>query len=161
MNRQEFIRELRKSMSGHFSASEIQETVDYYEDYIDLQMKKGRTEGEILSELGDPRLLTKSMRAAGKGRSNHEEKLGTGQRTAPSGKEPYREYGTNSDMQMNGKVIHVPCIVSLIIFVLIVLVIGTLIGAVVGLALRVVLFLLPVLLVVGGLYWLYRNFIKK
>ena len=157
MNRQEFIRELRKSMSGHFSASEIQETVDYYEDYIDLQMKKGRTEGEILSELGDPRLLTKSMRAAGKGRSNHEEKLGTGQRTAPSGKEPYREYGTNGDMQMNGKVIHVPCIVSLIIFVLIVLVIGPLIGV----ALRVVLYLLPVLLVVGGLYWLYRNFIKK
>ena len=44
MNRQEFIRELRIAMSGHFSSAEIQENVEYYEDYIDMQLRKWKTE---------------------------------------------------------------------------------------------------------------------
>lgn len=64
MKRKDFIIELRKEMSGHFSPEEIENTAAYYEDYIDMQLKKGRSEEEILRELGEPRLLAKSMRAA-------------------------------------------------------------------------------------------------
>lgn len=64
MKRKDFIIELRKEMSGHFPPEEIESTAAYYEDYIDMQLKKGRTEEEILRELGEPRLLAKSMRAA-------------------------------------------------------------------------------------------------
>ena len=70
MNRQEFIRELRIAMSGHFSSAEIQENVEYYEDYIDMQLRKGKTEKEVLDELGDPKLLIKTMRDAAKGKDS-------------------------------------------------------------------------------------------
>lgn len=155
MNRQEFIRELRKSMTGQFETAQIQETVDYYEDYIDLQIKKGKSEEEVLRELGDPRLLTKSMRAAGKGKtggvysSTHKNEYGA------DSVQPNHEYA------FHGKTIRVPCLIWAIVLILISLLAVALIGAVVGVAFRVLLYLFPVLLVVGGIYWIYCDFIKK
>ena len=50
VNRQEFIRELRRSMTGQFDTSEIEETVNYYEDYIDLQIRKGKAEERLVGD---------------------------------------------------------------------------------------------------------------
>ncbi len=160
MNRQEFIRELRISMSGHFSVAEIQENVDYYEDYIDMQLRKGKTEAQVLDELGDPRLLIKSMKAAGKGNGSsglsdsstyHEMR---GARNARQG-----NYGEG--MKVHGKIVQVPCIIWILAFSLICILAIALMGAVLSLVLRIVMYLLPIIVIAGGLYWLYRNFIKK
>lgn len=150
MDRYEFINELRKSMAGHFSAAEIQETVDYYEDYIDMQLRKGRSEQDVLTELGDPRLLTRSMRAAGRGNN-------TGMQGGV-----YESYEATGDYHGKGsgmqpRVFHVPCI----IWILILLVILVIIGAVVGFVLRILLYVLPFFVLAGLLYSLYRYFVKK
>ncbi len=39
----------------------VNENVKFYDEYIDGEIKKGRTEEEILQELGDPRLLAKTI----------------------------------------------------------------------------------------------------
>lgn len=61
MNRYEFVEELRKALSGSLSANEIDGHARYYEEYIDMQIRKGKMEEEVLQELGNPRLLAKSM----------------------------------------------------------------------------------------------------
>ena len=61
MNKYEFITNLQRHLTGKVSAEKLQELTAYYNDYIDAQIRKGRTEEEVLLELGDPRLLAKSI----------------------------------------------------------------------------------------------------
>ena len=61
MTRFEFTKILRKTLSGRVSHEIVNENVAYYETYIDTEIKKGRSEREILQELGDPRLDRKSV----------------------------------------------------------------------------------------------------
>lgn len=61
MKKQEFLVELQKALSSRVSVSSMQENVRYYDDYISMQMRKGRSEEEILEEIGDPRLIAKSI----------------------------------------------------------------------------------------------------
>lgn len=61
MTRFEFTKILRKTLSGRVSHEIVNENVAYYETYIDTEIKKGRSEREILQELGDPRLLAKTI----------------------------------------------------------------------------------------------------
>lgn len=49
------------SRAGSSTASE---NVSYYEEYIATQVRAGRTEEEVLAELGDPRLLARSIAEA-------------------------------------------------------------------------------------------------
>ena len=61
MDREEFINQLRISLAGKASQSSIDDNVNYYNDYIDMQLKTGKTEQTIFLELGNPRLLAKSI----------------------------------------------------------------------------------------------------
>lgn len=61
LNRYDFIENLRRALSGQMPSGRVAEHIAYYEEYIDMQIKKGKTEEEVLSELGEPRLLAKSI----------------------------------------------------------------------------------------------------
>ncbi len=67
MTQQEFLTELRRSLSGRLPAGEVDEHVNYYADYIDMQRKKGTSEEQVIAELGDPRLIAKSILSAAAG----------------------------------------------------------------------------------------------
>lgn len=64
MTKQEFISVLQKSLGGKVSSREIAVQTDYYNEYIETQIRLGRTEADVLQELGDPRLIAKSIIAA-------------------------------------------------------------------------------------------------
>lgn len=66
MTRQDFIQQLRIALSGKMNSTAINENVQYYEDYINTQIRNGKAEEAVLSELGDPRLIAKSIVEAGK-----------------------------------------------------------------------------------------------
>lgn len=68
MNRYEFITELQRSLTGKVSVEKLQEITSYYNNYIDSELAKGKSEGEILKALGEPRLLAKSIVEAEAGR---------------------------------------------------------------------------------------------
>lgn len=64
MNKQEFMDELRKTLSGEVTDQVCRETCRYYEDYIATEIRGGRTEEEVLEELGRPSLIARSVIAA-------------------------------------------------------------------------------------------------
>lgn len=66
MDRTEFMDRLQRALAGGVNSSQVAENVRYYQDYIDTEIRKGRSEADILSSLGDPRLLAKSIIEANK-----------------------------------------------------------------------------------------------
>lgn len=64
MDRNEFLEGLAKSLSSAGSRSLINENIKYYAGYIEEEIRKGRTEAEVMEELGDPRLIANSIKEA-------------------------------------------------------------------------------------------------
>ena len=64
MTREEFLSQLRLALQGKVSSEKVQENMDYYNDYIIEETRKGKSEAEVLGMLGDPGLLAKTIIAA-------------------------------------------------------------------------------------------------
>ena len=62
MKKSEFIAELKEALENNLSQQKINEHVDYYEDYIRSEVKKGREEEDVVNELGDPWAIAKTIR---------------------------------------------------------------------------------------------------
>ena len=61
MNKEAFIDTLRRALYGKVSDYELTDHVRYYEDYIRQEMNRGRSEQEVLEQLGDPRLIARTI----------------------------------------------------------------------------------------------------
>ncbi|MDO4308110.1 MAG: DUF1700 domain-containing protein [Eubacteriales bacterium] len=61
MTKTEFLETLRIQLSGQIQAGKAEAHVRYYRDYIEEQTGRGRSEEEVLAELGDPRLIAKTL----------------------------------------------------------------------------------------------------
>lgn len=61
MNRAEFLDTLRSQLSGQMHEGKVAAHVRYYEDYIQSQVRSGRNEQDVLAELGDPRLIARTL----------------------------------------------------------------------------------------------------
>ena len=61
MSRREFLEILRGQLSGQMAQGKAAAHVRYYEDYIQSQVRSGRSEAEVLAELGDPRLIARTL----------------------------------------------------------------------------------------------------
>lgn len=66
MEKTEFIERLQRALAAGISSSQVAENVRYYQNYIDSEIRKGRSEKEVMDSLGDPRLLAKSIIEANK-----------------------------------------------------------------------------------------------
>lgn len=67
MSKQEFLDKLRAALSGNVPAKLVEENVAYYSDYINAQIRVGRSEESVLQSLGEPRLIAKSIITANSG----------------------------------------------------------------------------------------------
>ena len=85
MNRTEFLDTLRSQLSGQMHEGKVAAHVRYYEDYIQSQVRSGRDEQQVLDELGDPRLIARTL-------------LDT---DVDNGQLDYEEYSTYSDDAQN------------------------------------------------------------
>ena len=81
MSRAQFLEILRDQLAGQMHEGKVAAHVRYYEDYIQSQVRGGRSEEEGLAELGDPRLIAKTL-------------LDT---DTDDGKSRYEEYSTYSE----------------------------------------------------------------
>lgn len=61
MEKQEFLDMLRAALSGRLASEIVADTVRYYEDYINTEMRMGREEQEVMAALGDPRLIARTI----------------------------------------------------------------------------------------------------
>ena len=57
MNKKEFLDILYEQLSGQMPEGNVAAHVQYYRNYIEVAVTQGRTETEVLNELGDPRLI--------------------------------------------------------------------------------------------------------
>ena len=56
MTREMFLKELRIALEGQIPQSEVNEQLRYYENYIMEESRKGKTQEQVITELGNPRL---------------------------------------------------------------------------------------------------------
>lgn len=61
MNKEEFLRGLRQALEGNVSPAVIQENIRYYDNYITDEVRKGAREADVIAEIGDPRLIAKTI----------------------------------------------------------------------------------------------------
>jgi len=61
MTKDGFVRELEEELQGGVSDEQLNETLQYYRSYIEEEMDSGTTEEEVLTGLGSPKLIARSV----------------------------------------------------------------------------------------------------
>lgn len=61
MDREEFLQGLTEALAGQVPPEVLQENLKYYRNYINTETGKGRTESQIMEELGSPRLIARTI----------------------------------------------------------------------------------------------------
>lgn len=139
MTRFEFTKKLRKALSGRVSHTVVNENVDYYEKYIDTEIKKGRSEREVLEELGDPRLIAKTI-------------IDT---TEGAGETVVEDRGRESSGRFfSGRIGRLPVWVAAVVVLLVIVFVFHIVGMVLSLILPVAV---PILLI----YYVIRYFRRR
>lgn len=90
MTKQEFMEKLRLALTGKVPGNVVTENLQYYEDYINTEIRKGKSEEEVLAALGDPRLIARTIITA----SAQADTVGGGE---------YQEYNRSAQAQENGQ----------------------------------------------------------
>lgn len=136
MTRTEFMEVLQRTLAGALSSSTVNGHMNYYQDYFDSQISMGKSEAEIIAELGDPRLLAKTIIEAAK-----REGLGS----TPEYDEVYEDGTANTKGDGRLKAYRMP---GWLVMVLVFVVVFVIIGMVTSLISAMLPVLLPVLCVV-------------
>lgn len=91
MTKQEFMDKLRLALNGKVPGNIVTENLQYYEDYINTEIRKGKSEQEVLAALGDPRLIARTIITANT-------------KADTAGTDGYREYrGTAQSQERGGR----------------------------------------------------------
>lgn len=61
MKKREFLDRLKAALMNRISSQALVENINYYEDYINTQVRMGEAEEDVIAKLGDPRLLAKNI----------------------------------------------------------------------------------------------------
>lgn len=149
MNREEFLRQFREALEGKVPEQVISENAAYYRNYINNEVNSGKSEGEVLRALGDPRLLAKTIEESSRFSGSREGTQGTYRESYGSAAD-YREEPYGSDMQGTQKrVTMIPAWVVAIIGILLIVFVVTVVF-------NVFMFFLPAILVGLVVMFAYR-----
>lgn len=61
MTKSDFLTELQRALNGRLGSAEAAPHVAYYQEYIEIEVRDGRAEEEVIGELGSPRLIAKNI----------------------------------------------------------------------------------------------------
>ena len=61
MTKAEFLERLRRALNGNMSAAAVEDNIQFYDSYFSGQIAQGRSEADVLNELGDPRILARTL----------------------------------------------------------------------------------------------------
>lgn len=165
MNKEEFLQKLQETLSGAVPPEVVRDNLQYYGGYIRDERKKGRAESEIMEELGDPRMIARTIiDTTPGGGGNFEEYTGGygfGDWGYTSGQDSSTDtgsYGSGTNQQTGS--FHVYDLNKWyykVLGVIILIAVFTLIIAIVSGILTLLIPLLPVILVVMILMWFLRG----
>lgn len=154
MTKREFLDTLRTQLEGELSGAQIEGHLHYYSEYISEAAAQGRTEEEVLDELGSPVFIAKtildtadSARDAGSYEQTYQqngyEDYGNNSRYEESSGQHGDFFGRNvHTWNVNTKVMRwvIPIVIGIVLFLMF-----SLIGSIIMLVAR---FFIPILLVV-------------
>lgn len=146
MGREEFLEKLRAALSGNVSARLVEENVAYYADYINAQIRVGRSEESVLGSLGDPRLIAKSIITANSG-----DEFVKSHSNASYNEYDEEMYYTEPKKQHLPKVVHVNGWVGLAILILVLVIVLNAIFSLISL-------FFPVIVMGGIVYFFIKVF---
>lgn len=141
MNRYEFIEKLRAALTGKTTQSVINENIRYYEEYLDMEIRKGKSEELVTAELGDPRLLAKTIIEAGKRAGQNAYPFQAVDDVVDFSEEEEK----NRTIRINGKNYQLPLWGAVLAVVLAVMVVVAVVGVLLSVLLPIVL---PLLLLI-------------
>lgn len=130
MTKEQFIMELEQCLQGEVSAYEISDSLTYYRQYFEDEMRNGKSEEQVSEELGSPRLIARSIidaRGNEENNSGYEESSYGGRYTqndssytaygdAYSDSEDIESNNQNGPLQSAGKMIMTIIISALVFF---------------------------------------------
>ena len=61
MTKAEFLEMMEQKLTGELDENTVAKTLRYYSEYIDSETRKGRSEEEVLEELGSPLLIARTI----------------------------------------------------------------------------------------------------
>lgn len=96
MNKKEFLDTLYNQLYGQMAEGAIAAHVQYYRNYIEDAVNQGRTEEDVLNELGDPRLIARTLLDTDSAASGNPQTTG-------SYSEPYTDTSYNDDSSSGNK----------------------------------------------------------
>ena len=147
MKKREFLDRLKAALMNRINSQAVVENVNYYEDYINTQVRMGMKEEVVIAKLGDPRLLAKTIIDSEKRKGNATE-FGENQSSTNYGNYTSEESSYDTQPKKHMPVWAVLLIVFLVVFVVI--------GLVISLVFSIVSFFLPVLIPVLLVIFLVR-----
>jgi uncharacterized membrane protein len=142
MNRQTFIDTLRRSLYGKIADSLLEDHIRYYDGYFAQEMEKGRSEQEILEELGDPKLIAKTILETSQNQNTYSEYVVINEDGQPeeNNVQIHQIAGWKAALIL-AAVVAVILLISIIVF-------------------RVVVFFLPFLIIVAVAGWIIRKIME-
>lgn len=161
MTKQTFLDELRMALSGKLGSSQIESHARYYEEYINAEIRRGKTEEEVLQALGSPRLIARSIIDAENGNTSSTQTNHSGERASEGGTYRGAYYDGNTEYEdsdvrgyVHRKRINIPGWLIALLLVLTVV-------AVLGIVAAVLWWLAPIILVIWLIVFLIKNIDKK
>ena len=145
MSKEEFLTQLSQALRGELGNETAYGHVSYYSDYIDKEVKKGKSEAEVIEQLGNPRLIARSIiDSERKGRSSsqyetYEDGSGVGDTSVSGG------------FFINGKPINpiIAIVAAIVIAALVLSIVFWVIKGVAWILFKVVLPIVLVLIIIG------------
>lgn len=138
MEKQDFLDKLRLALAGKVTPEVMTDTMNYYEEYINTELRLGKSPADVMETLGDPRLIARTIVETKGGRN--------GDGSALSGED--EEYGRNHELRV--RLVRIPGWVWLIVFFVV-------IWLIVSIIFRVLIKLAPILLVIALATFFYRR----
>lgn len=139
MDRGTFIETLRRALYGKIDDFTLEDHIRYYDNYICQELEKGRSEKEILEELGDPRLIARTILDTSGARNEYMEEV--------------LDHGETDQMDQKIVIHHMEgwkaTLFTVLVTVAIILILFLLF--------RVAIAVLPFLIAVGAVIWLIRK----
>ena len=153
MTKSEYINGLQSGLQGEVTQQVLRESVDYYSRYIDDEIAGGKSEQQVLEELGPVQLIVKTIIEANKG---------TGEETQRTRAQEQRNQSTRqSQNQRRSSGFTLNSWYGKLILILIALLILALIIGVVVIIVMAAWYLLPVVAVIALIVILLRVFIGR
>ncbi|MDO4321531.1 MAG: DUF1700 domain-containing protein [Lachnospiraceae bacterium] len=158
MTRQEFLDILGRTLRRELSEQEVADNLRYYEDYMDREIQAGKSEEQVLAQLGDPRLIARTILQVDQQKEAAEERGYESRETVytEDADGVYQEEAADGRGTSFGDKVKVHSfqikgwLILLLVVVILFLVLGTMFA--------VLWKLLPVILIIAAISWLYQRF---